>query len=199
MSGNESLLAIETTGLVETIDTAGVSGPHRGHAPLWLFESETALTKIGEQVSEVASSVSANDQLGQLHSLMSAIRERVAYKQGVTNAATSAEQALGAGEGVCQDHAHIFIACARSLRMPARYVSGYLMLDMAEQAASHAWAEVHVEDLGWVAFDVSNGISPDERYVRLAVGRDYRDAMPISGIRTGDGAEQLAVQIMVEQ
>ena len=104
------------------------------------------------------------------------------------------------GSGVCQDHTHIFIAAARRLGFPARYVSGYLMLDRcAEQAASHAWAEAHVGGLGWVAFDVANGISADERYVRVATGRDYRDAMPVSGIRFGHAEERLAVQITVEQ
>lgn len=83
---------------------------------------------------------------------------------------------------------------------PGRYVSGYLRIDdVVEQVASHAWAEVHVEGLGWVAFDCSNGISADARYVRIATGRDYRDAMPVIGIRLGQAQEQLAVQIRVEQ
>ncbi len=72
-------------------------------------------------------------------------------------------------------------AASRLLGFPARYISGYLMMnDAIDQAASHAWAEAYVPGLGWVAFDASNGISPDERYVRMAVGRDYRDAMPVS-------------------
>ena len=83
---------------------------------------------------------------------------------------------------------------------PARYVSGYLMMDhAAEQAASHAWAEAHVDGLGWVAFDAANGFRPTSRYVRVATGRDYRDAMPVSGIRLGQAEERLAVQITVEQ
>ena len=85
---------------------------------------------------------------------------------------------------------------------PARYVSGYLMMDTSvEQAASHAWAEAHVPGLGWVAFDPANGISPDERYVRVATGRDYRDASPVSGILLGQAQEQekLAVTVTVEQ
>ena len=68
-----------------------------------------------------------------------------------------------------------------------------------EQAASHAWAEAHVANLGWVGFDPANRMSPDERYVRLATGRDYRDAMPVSGIRLGEAQERLAVRITVEQ
>ena len=74
-----------------------------------------------------------------------------------------------------------------------------MMNDGTEQAAMHAWAEAHVSRLGWVGFDVANGISPDHRYVRIATGRDYRDAMPLSGIRLGEGDERLEVTITVEQ
>ena len=73
------------------------------------------------------------------------------------------------------------------------------MNDRDEQDATHAWAEAFVEDLGWVGFDVSNGISPDERYVRLATGADYADAAPISGLRYGDASEALAVSVQVQQ
>jgi len=74
------------------------------------------------------------------------------------------------------------------------------MMDAAvEQAASHAWAEAYVAGLGWVAFDPANGISPDERYVRVATGRDYRDASPVSGILLGRAQERLAVTVTVEQ
>ena len=78
------------------------------------------------------------------------------------------------------------------MEIPARYVSGYLMMnDRIEQEATHAWAEAWVQGLGWVGFDVSNGISPDPRYVRVATGRDYRDAAPITGISFGPVAEHL--------
>ena len=104
------------------------------------------------------------------------------------------------GSGVCQDHAHIFIGIARALDIPARYVSGYLMMDdRIDQEATHAWAEAHVEHLGWVGFDISNGISPDQRYVRLATGRDYRDAAPITGISIGATTRELSVQVAVER
>ena len=84
--------------------------------------------------------------------------------------------------------------------IPARYVSGYLMMnDRVEQDASHAWAEVHLEDIGWIGFDVSNGISPDERYVRVATGLDYREAAPVSGMRFGDAGESLIVSLQVQQ
>ncbi|MEC7819089.1 MAG: transglutaminase family protein, partial [Pseudomonadota bacterium] len=108
--------------------------------------------------------------------------------------------ALGKGAGVCQDHAHIFIGAARMLDIPARYVSGYLMMDdRVEQDATHAWTEAYVEGLGWVGFDISNGISPDQRYVRVATGRDYRDAAPVTGISFGTASQELEVEVAVEQ
>ncbi|MBX3577146.1 MAG: transglutaminase family protein [Rhizobiaceae bacterium] len=193
-------LVVEASGEVETYDRAGVVGPHKGFAPLWLFERETELTAAGEGVRALAAEVGEGDGIARLHRLMGMVHERVAYREGATDTGTTAEAALAQGSGVCQDHAHIFIATARRLGFPARYVSGYLMMnDRLDQAAGHAWAEVHVDGLGWVAFDVANDIAPEERYVRLATGRDYRDAMPVSGIRLGWAEEQLAVRITVEQ
>jgi transglutaminase-like putative cysteine protease len=99
--------------------------------------------------------------------------------------ATTAEAALTAGRGVCQDQAHVFIAGARALGIPARYVSGYLLIDgREEQEAGHGWAEGFVDGLGWIGFDIANEICPDDRYVRVASGRDYRDAAPVKGLVT---------------
>jgi transglutaminase-like putative cysteine protease len=134
-----------------------------------------------------------------LHSLSALIRERITYEAGRTNSTTTAEEAASHGFGVCQDHAHVFIGAARAGGIPARYVSGYLLMDdRIEQEATHAWAEAHVEGLGWVGFDVSNGISPDPRYVRVATGSDYRDAAPVTGISIGAAEEVLTVGLTVE-
>lgn len=200
VSGEAQAIEITASGEVEVRDTAGVTGPHTGFAPLWLFERPTSLTTAGPLIGEIARSIEGGDDLSRMHALSGAIRERVAYTVGATDAATSAEDAVMQGEGVCQDHSHIFLAAARSLGFPARYVSGYLRLDdTVEQVATHAWAEAHLPGLGWVGFDISNGIAPDGRYVRLATGRDYRDAMPVSGIRMGQAQERLEVHITVEQ
>lgn len=200
VAGEPHEIGITARGEVETRDTAGVTGPHTGFAPLWLFGHETALTAAGALVGDLARSIAEGAELDRLHGLSQAIRERIAYRIGATDASTTAEQAVERGEGVCQDHAHVFLAAARMLGFPARYVSGYLLLEgTADQVASHAWAEAHVGGLGWVGFDVANGMSPDERYVHLAYGRDYRDAMPVSGIRLGEAQEQLEVHITVEQ
>jgi transglutaminase-like putative cysteine protease len=122
----------------------------------------------------------------------------VDYRPGTSDTETTAEQALEKKSGVCQDHAHIFIAAARALNIPARYVSGYLMMEgKNEQAATHAWAEAHVPSLGWVGFDPANDVCPDERYVRIATGLCYRDAAPVSGMRVGGPGESLTVKVTV--
>ncbi|GGD90193.1 transglutaminase [Tsuneonella deserti] len=195
-------VVITCEGTVETRDHAGVIGYHSGHLPLWSFVGQTDLTRPGSRLRHLLRGLEAPDRsrLEYLHALSAAIREQVAYGTGATGANTTAEQSLEAGCGVCQDHAHIFIGAARLTGIPARYVSGYLMMnDRIDQEATHAWAEAHVDGLGWVGFDVSNGISPDPRYVRLATGRDYRDAAPVTGISYGGAREELHVEVAVEQ
>lgn len=193
-------ISVRCDGEVETTDTAGVIGRHGGHVPLWYFLRSTKLTEPSRDIVALAKSVSGEDPLAVLHALSAAVLGAVRYNVGHTDAATTADAALAAGHGVCQDHAHIFIAAARALGHPARYVSGYLMLtDRIEQEASHAWAEVHIDPLGWVGFDISNGISPDTRYVRIATGADYAEAAPISGISFGGGDHSMVVSLAVEQ
>jgi transglutaminase-like putative cysteine protease len=169
-----SEMSVTCAGLVDTADNSGVVGRHTGNMPLWLFLGQTPLTK--------------------------AVIDAVRYEIGTTDVETQAEEALAAGRGVCQDHAHIFIGCARALGVPARYVSGYLMMnDRIDQEAGHGWAEAHFDGIGWIGFDVSNGISPDARYVRVATGRDYREAAPVTGISWGAGDSVLSVELAVEQ
>jgi transglutaminase-like putative cysteine protease len=194
-------ITITCTGTVETDDTAGVIGKHAGFAPLWYFQRETALTHAGPQVRRLLSDLDeTGDDVARLHALSARIRDAVPYEIGRTEADSTAEDALTIGAGVCQDHAHIFLAAARALGHPARYVSGYLMMDdRVHQDASHAWVEVHADGLGWVGFDISNGISPDPRYVRVATGLDYSEAAPIAGLHYGAEGEAMAVDIQVAQ
>ncbi|MFM5924339.1 MAG: transglutaminase domain-containing protein [Novosphingobium sp.] len=193
---------VRCEGEVATADKAGVIGHHSGHMPLWAFLSQSPLTRPGARMRAIGAGLEArrSDTLAMLHELSTRVLGAVAYAPGETAVHTSGEEAAVLGMGVCQDHAHIFIGAARALGVPARYVSGYLMLtDRIEQEAGHAWAEAHVENLGWVGFDVSNGISPDERYVRVATGRDYREAAPITGMSYGAGESLLEVRLAVEQ
>ena len=196
-------VVISCRGVVETEDKAGVIGRHAGHLPLWAFLGQTELTRPGPRIRQLIAAARAYSDEGivpTLHNLSATIRERVGYETGQTHVDTTAEEAAAAACGVCQDHAQIFISAARALEIPARYVSGYLLMnDRTEQEATHAWAEAWVQGLGWVGFDVSNGISPDPRYVRVATGRDYRDAAPITGISFGPVTEHLVVDLAVEQ
>ncbi len=198
-------IEIVSQGVVEIEDRQGVIGRQTsGYAPLWLFEVPTPRTAAGNSIRHLAAQVRAEtedaDEIDRLHHLSAAIARAVAYETGRTDSDTTAEMALAAGHGVCQDHAHIMIAAARQLGHPARYISGYLLMDgRVTQDASHAWCEVWTAHLGWIGFDVSNGICPDARYVRVATGRDYADAAPIMGIRQGAGGEDLHVTLQVQQ
>ena len=197
-----SEVTIICRGRVDTHDHAGVIGRHAGHLPLWSFLSQTRLTKPGPGMGKLIDDLKAFDgsRLDMLHELSRNTLDRVEYRIGKTDSRTSAEESYAAKMGVCQDHAHIFIGAARAMDIPARYVSGYLMMnDRIDQEATHAWAEAYVDGLGWVGFDISNGISPDERYVRVATGRDYRDAAPITGISFGGATQVLEVDVAVEQ
>jgi transglutaminase-like putative cysteine protease len=195
-------VTVTSIGRVDTADSAGVLGPHSGYLPLWNFLCQTDLTRPGAGLHALAARLEGKrtDTLDMLHSLSVGVLDAIAYEPGHTDVTTTAEEALAQGRGVCQDHAHVFIGAARLLGVPARYVSGYLMIDgQVEQEAGHGWAEAHVDGLGWVGFDVSNGISPDSRYVRVATGNDYRDAAPVTGICVGAGETALEVSLAVEQ
>lgn len=193
-------LTVRSQGEIELAQTHGVLGPHRGPAPLWLFRRATPRTRAGAGCRALIRDVTGDTDLERLHGLSQAIVDTVGYELGSSRADWTAEEALAGGRGVCQDHAHIFAACAREMGFPARYVSGYLLMDdRIEQDAMHAWAEAHLDGLGWVGFDVSNGISPDIRYVRVATGLDYDEAAPVRGTRIGGAGEALSVEIEVAQ
>lgn len=191
-------ITIEVAGIVETKDTAGVVSGLKEIAPEGLFFRETKLTKLDDAIRKLAGESKGDDDLARLHDLMALIRDRIAYRTGETKSTTAAAEALSQGSGVCQDHAHVFIAAARSIGFPARYISGYLWATEGEPGeAQHAWAEALIPDLGWVGFDVSNGISPDPHYVRIACGLDYDYAAPVRGSRRGGGGESLDVIVEV--
>ncbi|TCR92006.1 transglutaminase family protein [Rhizobium sp. BK376] len=197
--GEQVATRIVSSGEVETEDLNGVTGPHTGFCPLWLFLRDTPRTKAGKLVKELARSISGDSELAKMHTLMGEIHRQVEYRSGSSDTDTTAEEALEAKSGVCQDHAHIFIAAARHIGLPARYISGYLLMENAvAQTATHAWAEVHIPGLGWVGFDPANNVCPDAGYVRIATGLCYRDAAPVSGMRIGTPGETLSVAVKVE-
>ncbi|MGD9918973.1 MAG: transglutaminase domain-containing protein [Paenirhodobacter sp.] len=202
MRGPVEEITISVTGQVETLDLAGVLRGHRETVHPFAYLSETAATWIDDAIETLAQEAvrGAKDPLEQAHQLSRAVADAIAYKPGVTHAHTTAAEALGLGEGVCQDHAHALCAVARAVGMPARYVSGYLHAseDGTPHEAAHAWAEVFVDGIGWIGFDPANGCCPDARYIRLGSGLDAREAAPIKGIALGEGEESLDVAVALE-
>lgn len=198
---DEADVEVIAQGTVETRDTAGVVGADAGHVPLGAYLSQTPVTLDNAAIRTLARRHEGSQGLAQLHDLMGEVRDAIDYEIGASHAHTTAAEALKDGAGVCQDHAHVFISAARLLGIPARYVSGYMATAPGEVAeASHAWAEAHVPDLGWVGFDVANRVCPDDRYVRVAVAMDAGGARPVKGIRRGLGqaGEHLRVEVLVD-
>ena len=193
-------ITVVSEGEVEVSDTAGVVGVQGGFMPLWMFLRQTALTRPGTASRKLVGQITPGTALERSHALMAAIHEAVRYETGVSHVGWTAEDTLAAGHGVCQDLAHVFVTAARLMGLPSRYVSGYLMMpDRVVQEATHAWAEVHLPDLGWVGFDPTHNKCPDAAYVRIATGLDYAEAAPVTGTRFGRADERLSVALEVEQ
>lgn len=125
------------------------------------------------------------------------------YEAGITDVNTHLEQAFAMKKGVCQDFSHVMIGMCRSIGVPARYASGYLYNGPRDTLigaqASHAWCEVYLPGMGWIGFDPTNGNLADERYVKIAVGRDYEDVAPIRGTYNGSAHCRMEVEVMVER
>ena len=194
-------LILDIRGEVETFETHGVSPLGGFGPPPETFLAATALTAADDMVRDFAAPLSGGERLDRLHGLNAALCKAVAYVPGDTHVHSTASESLALGAGVCQDHAHLFLACCRLWEIPARYVSGYLFTEQQDgrHLATHAWAEALVEDLGWVGFDPSNNQCATEAYVRLAVACDYQGAAPVRGVRHGGGGEDLRVTVQIQQ
>lgn len=197
-------IKITAEGLIETHDTGGVLRGADERFPAGMFLRTTELTEVNPAMAAVTRqlrSEAESDTLGFLHTLMTQISEHMTFDEDPTNSGTSAAEAFTLRRGVCQDYAHIFIACARSGGVPARFVSGHFLRSdgTVHQDAGHAWAEAYVDGLGWVGFDPANSICTTDAHVRVAIGLDYLGAAPVRGTRYGGGAETLSVAVKVEQ
>jgi len=195
-------LAITVEGEVESEDMAGVVAGAVERFPPALFLRETDLTRPDEAIKDFAVKVTDGDTgLEGLHRLLIALKNDIRFDTAPTGTTTTAVEAFKGKHGVCQDLTHIFIAAARHVKIPARYIGGYLLRDdgIVQQDAGHAWAEAYVENLGWVGFDPANGISPALGHVRVAMGLDYLGAAPVRGSRSGGSEERLVVSVSVDR
>ncbi|MET0905438.1 MAG: transglutaminase family protein [Bradyrhizobiaceae bacterium] len=202
--GPLSDLTVSVEGLIETQDTGGVLRGTDERFPPSLFLRPTGLTDMTPGMEIFARDLTPaaqSDALGYLHALMLGINSHMTFDTDPTSSGTAASEAFGLKRGVCQDYAHIFIACARTAGIPARFVSGHFWrADGAnEQEAGHAWAEAHVPGLGWVGFDPANAICTTDAHARIAIGLDYLGAAPVRGTRYGGGTETLTVSVRVDR
>jgi len=187
---HDSLL-ITVSGAVET----GIETEQAAQVlPPEIYLRDTPLTQADAAMIEFARRFAHSPITDMMH----ALREQMQYIKGATQVDTPAADAFRLGKGVCQDHAHAFIGCCRSLGLPARYVSGYLFTVDGSLMQTHAWVDVWQEGQ-WQGLDVSNGTLVNETHVRLAHGLDYRSASPVTGSRMGGGIEGMASVVSVNQ
>lgn len=198
------IAAIEVTVLGEVLTTRG-TGVLMGvdeTLPRAVYQRATPMTKAGEAIHAFtgASIAGIDDPLERLTTLCRALGDRFSNRARWTDS-TEAEAMFAAPEHSSRDLAQMFVACARTAGAPARFVSGYALAGVERDGGPvpHGWAEAYVEDLGWVGFDPSFGQSPDETYVRLAIGLDAMGAAPLAGTRIGHGEEALNVDLQVNR
>jgi transglutaminase-like putative cysteine protease len=159
-------------------------------------------TELETLASDLKCTQRRGNPLDLVTELNQAIYQSFSYVPNSTRVDSPIDEALRTRQGVCQDFAHIMIALLRPLRIPARYVSGYLFhaeekQDRSLEGASHAWVEVLVPRLGWTAFDPTNNLVGGDRHIRVAVGRDYADVPPTRGVFKGDTQSELIVAVTV--
>lgn len=191
-------IEIVAEGQIRPIDTAGVLGK-MGITPPAVFLRGTELTGADESIDAIAREVEGETDLARMHALNALVHERISYRKGVTKPETTAAEALALGSGVCQDLTHVFLTAARALGLPARYVTGYLHQAEAEDPATHAWAEVHLNGLGWTGFDPTHETCPAAGHIRLCCGFDATDAAPIRGHVTGEITEQMDISVAIAE
>jgi transglutaminase-like putative cysteine protease len=138
--------------------------------------------------------------------LTARIYKEFVYESGATDVATPVEEVLRIKRGVCQDFAHLEIACLRTMGLSVRYVSGYLLTrppegrpKLAGADASHAWISVWTPEYGWVDFDPTNNLRPKMEHIVLAFGRDFQDVSPVAGVLLGGGDHEVEVAVEVNQ
>jgi transglutaminase-like putative cysteine protease len=143
----------------------------------------------------------ATDAWQAAQAIMRHVQANFAYKPGATQVHTVMTEVLKVRQGVCQDFAHVMLGMCRAVKIPARYVSGYIYNGPADQLrgaqASHAWVEIYLPQFGWRGLDPTNATQPDDRYVKISVGRDYADVSPVRGTYNGAAQRKMTVEVLV--
>ncbi|MGL4543342.1 MAG: transglutaminase-like domain-containing protein, partial [Polymorphobacter sp.] len=190
-------LTLNVAGEVVTSESHGIVRGSIEPLPPILYRRTTPLSAPDANLRAFARDHQGADVLTTLHNLLGAVHSVMTFDAQATGTGTDAVTAFGLGRGVCQDFTHVFLAGARVLGIPARYVSGHFVHESggSVEPAGHAWAEAWDDSLGWIGFDPTNGIAVTPAYVRVAVGLDYLAAAPVRGARRGGGDETMAVTV----
>ena len=193
---------VSAIGEVTTADAVGVVRGAVEPLPAPMFLRASRLAEANGALREFAHEATgaARDAIERLHRLMGAIHAAMAFDSDATEGKGGAGEAFALRRGDARDYAHIFIACARWLEIPARFVSGYLApRDAPPPQGLYAWAEAEAPGLGWIAFDPVRNQCADDAYVRVAVGFDALGAAPFRAAQTGGGGEAVSAAVMIEQ
>lgn len=182
------------------------SGRPQPHMDVLPFRQESPHVHIKHDFAHYAADCFATGRpvLAATHALMEKIHDEFTFDAEATQIGTPLMEVLATRRGVCQDYAHLMIACLRSLGLPARYISGYLLTHppagqprLIGADASHAWVSVWCPRSGWIDFDPTNRVIPDNQHITLAWGRDFSDVSPLRGVIIGGGAHTLEVEVTV--
>lgn len=194
-------LNVRAEGEVETFDTAGIVRHSIERFPPELFLRDSPLTTADAGLRHFAHEVAGRESapLGKAHALMDSLHERLEHSTCHTDRFCGAAKTFAAGRGQARDLAHVFIACARSLSIPARVATGHLFTQAVEErACMHGWAEAYIAGLGWIGFDPVTGRCPEGEHVRVAVGVDAIDGLPVRDAHHGGSGEKIAHRIAVQ-
>lgn len=192
---------VAVTGEVLTSDHPGVLRGALDPLPARVFCRDTPTTEPGEALVKFARKAAGDEaSLESLHAVNGALHERFKVLNRRGDPARAVTEIFADREGNPRDLAQVMVAASRALGAPARYISGYCLSGFggANRPTPHGWAEVWVDDLGWVSFDPCFGTSADDSYVRVAIGLDAAGAAPVAGYRLGDGDEELRAEVSVD-
>ena len=195
-------LKITSKGILKTKDLSGLVKGLREKVNPKCFLRETDLTKPCKNIEKISVNVKKDNknQIEMAHKLNLIVSNSIRYVSGSTSTSTSSKDALTQKKGVCQDFAHILISAARFNQLPARYINGFLLEETATGVnTTHAWVEIFITNLGWVAFDPSHKKCIDDKYIRIATGFDFEDASIIKGVKKNyNGDELLDTKVDIE-
>lgn len=202
LAGPVERIGLRVTGEVLTEDRAGVVSGSIDPLPSPVYTRATGLTAPCEALRDFLRDhdATSGDALSRMHDLNSAVYRLFPCNERRRLDVRPVDEVLAARSGCSMDLAHVLIAAVRAAGFPARFVTGYIYRedpDCGHRETPHFWAEVDVPDFGWIGFDPANDMCPNDHYVRVAKGLDFRDAAPISGARVGGGHEALAIGVDV--